>query len=448
MRLQYGITAFRRDRGDLAELPVVNMFAETSASDEAGVVLQSRPGLVDRSADMGLGPVKALFKADGVLAGALFGVSGSALYRATTNLGAISGAGPYGISGFEDRIFVSTGGPLHTYDGTTLSLVSFPDGANVTKAVVGASRVLAIRADTEQFYWSDVLSSTIGSLSFSSAESQPDRLRDILFIDDIAILFGAETVEFHANTSDPDLPFAPIEGRVMERGIKNTGAATKIGTTFAWVTNTSQVCVSDQENVVSAPGLEALIGESAEAFLFPFFIDGAELMALRIDAGTWVFNPRTGTFSQFESFGQSNWLVQCHAGGVFGSAIDGKTYSWGDHVDAGGTLERLFRAGAPLNGDTFPVNNIMLRGNTGQTPYLTGDYANPGVEMRLSRDAGRTWGEWRRTTLGTQGQYRKAVKWSGCGRAARPGLLAEFRVTAPVDFRVSDILVNERNGAL
>jgi hypothetical protein len=133
---------------------------------------------------------------------------------------------------------------------------------------------------------------------------------------------------------------------------------------------------------------------------------------------------------------------------VFGSAVDGKTYAWGEHVDAGGALERLFRAGAPINGGGFMVNDVSLRCNTGQTPYLSGDYANPAIEMRLSRNAGRTWGEWRSTTLGTQGQYRKAVKWQGCGMAARPGLLAEFRVTAPVDFRVSDVLVNEAAGAL
>jgi hypothetical protein len=446
MRLQYGISAFKRARGDLAELPVINMYAEEAASEESGVVLQSRPGLADRSADMGAGPIRALFKADGVLSGALFGVSGASLYQAVTSVGTVSGDGPFAIAGYEDRIFVSGGGSLYTYDGTTLSTVSFPDAANVTKAVVGASRLLAIRADTEQFYWSDVLSTTIDALSFSSAESQPDRLRDILFIDDIAILFGAETVEFHANTGDADLPFSPIEGRVMERGIKNTGAASRLGSSFAWVTNNNEVCIGDQDNVVSAPGLQALIEASAAAYLFSFFIDGAEFLAMRIDSGTWVYCPRTGTFSQFASHDEDNWIIQCHAGGVFGSALDGKTYAWGAHVDDGSVLERRFRAGMVLNGGAFAMGNISLRCNVGQTVFLTGDYTDPQVEMRLSRNAGKTWGEWRSTTLGVQGNYDKPVRWPGLGLASRPGILAEFRVTAPVDWRVSDVLVNEPYG--
>lgn len=446
MRLQYGISAFERSRGDLAELPVVNMFVEVAAQEEGGFVLQSRPGLVDRSANMGTGPVKALFKADGVLSGALFGVSDSSLYSGTTFIGTVSGDGPFHITGYEDRIFISGGGVLYTYNGTTFGAVAFPDGANVTKIAVGASRLLAIRADTEQFYWSDVLSSTIGALSFSSAESQPDRLRDILFVDDIAILFGAETVEFHSNTGDADLPFSPIEGRALERGIKNTGAASRIGPTFAWVTNTNEVCLTDQDNVISSPGLQVLIEASAAAYLFACLIDGQELLALRIDAGTWVYNPRTGTFSEFASHGQANWIAQCHAGGVFGSALDGKTYAWGLHVDAGGTLERRFRAGAVINGGGATVHNITLRCNTGQTIYLTGGYADPAIEMRLSRDAGKTFGEWRQTSLGAQGEYRKKVQWRGCGMASRPGLLAEFRVTAPIDWRVSDVLMNESTG--
>lgn len=446
MRLQHGISAFERARGDLPELPVINMFAESAATEETGVILQSRPGLADRSADMGTGPVKALFKNEGVLDGALYGVAGPNVYRETVSLGTISGPGPFAMCGYEDMLFISGGEAIYSYDGTTLAALSFPDGANVSKVTIGASRLLCIRADTERLYWSDVLSSTIGGLSYSSAESQPDRLKDILFIDDVAILFGGETVEFHANTGDSTLPFAAIEGRVFERGIKNTGAACKIGSTFAWVTDAGQLCVGDQDNIVSSPGLEALVKESAAAYLFTFFVEGTELMAMRIDAGTFVFSPKVGTLSEFTSHSYDNWLVQCYAGEVFGSAADGKTYAWGEHVDAGGTLERRIRAGVPINGGGFPVDNITLRCNTGQTTYLSGTYADPAIEMRLSRNAGKTWGEWRSTTLGVQGDYRKKVQWRGCGMASRPGLLAEFRVTAPVDWRLSDVLVNEEMG--
>lgn len=69
MRIPIGLSSYERAEGDLPELPVINMFAEEAPTEEGQVVLQSRRGLDDRSADMGVGPVKALFQLDGVVSG-------------------------------------------------------------------------------------------------------------------------------------------------------------------------------------------------------------------------------------------------------------------------------------------------------------------------------------------------------------------------------------------
>lgn len=448
-RMQFGIDAFERARGDLPELPVINMFAEEAPTEATGVVLQSRPGLEDRSANMGAGPVVVLFKADGVLDSGLYGVSAGHFYAGTTDKGAVDGSGPFSVAGYEDKVFIAGGGSLWGYDGVTLAAVTYPDSANVTKVIVGASRVITIRADTEKFYWSDVLSDTIDALSFATAESQPDRLRDMLFLDDVLLLFGAETVEFWPNTGDAALPFQPLEGRVFERGIKATGCAVEFGTTFAWVTDADQVCVSDPQNIISKAGLEAKIAASSTVRLWTFFLEGTEFLALRLDGETWVYSSRSKLWSEFNSYGQSNFVPQCYAGGVFGSALDGKTLAWSDaHVDLGGVLERRFRAGFPLNSGGVVIKNVGLRTNVGQTPYLAGDYADPLIEMRVSRNAGKTWGTWRQTSLGLQGEYRQRVRWTGLGMVGQPGLLTEFRLTDPVSLRVSDVTVNEPFGAL
>lgn len=447
-RMQFGITAFERARGDLPELPVINMFAERAPTEETQVVLQSRPPLNDRSADMGSGPVQALFKGDGVLDSALYGIAGTALYRETVSKGAVDGSGPFSMAGYEDYLFAAGGSQLWSYDGATLAAVAFPDDAAVTKCLVGASRLICIRADTGTFYWSDPLVTTIDALSFATAENQPDRLRDALFIGDALWLFGAETVEIWPNTGDADLPFQPLEGSVFRRGIKNTGAATHFGTSFAWVTDQNQVCIGNPDQVVSHPGLNTLIAESANAYLWTFYIDGMEFLALRIDAGTWVYKHDARTFSEFQSYGQTNFIPQCHAGGVFGSALDGATYEWGTGLDAGTTFERRFRGGFPLNSGGVTLNNVMLRCNVGVTSYLSGTYADPTIEMRISKNAGKTWGEWRSTTLGVQAEYRKKVQWTGCGMVGQPGVLVEFRTTYPGDFRVSEVLANEPFGGI
>jgi hypothetical protein len=443
--MQFGTGAFKRTRGDMPELPVVNMFAEPAPTDDVPLILQSRPGLVDGTTYGSL-PIDALFKKDGVVSGRLFAVTGGALYGPGV-LGSVDGTGPVSMDGYASTVFVAGGGGLWSSDGATVSAVAFPDGASVTKVLVGASRLIAIRADTQKFYWSNVLSSVISGLSFASAEGQPDRLLDALFIDDILILFGAETVEFWPNTQDANLPFQPLEGRVFERGVKATGCAAKFNSTFAWVSNTNQVCLTDPENIISDPGLEALIEASAAVSLWTFLLEGTEFLALRIDGATWVFSPRSGRWSQFVTNSEDSWRAQCFAGGVFGSADNGQTFTWGaGHVDHGGVLERRWRAGFPITAGGLNVENVIARLNVGHSPFLTGTYAAPAIEMRRSLDAGQTWGKWRRVGLGAQGKYRSRVQWTACGLAGQPGLLCEFRATDPIDVRVSDIAFNEQMG--
>lgn len=442
--LSFGLSSYARLRGSMVELPVVNMFAESAPSEE-GPSLQSRPGLEETGTTLGYGPVDALFEKDGVLSGSQFGVSAGNLYRDGVALGSIDGDGPFFLDGYEDFLFVAGGASLWGYDGTTLAAVSFPDSANVTKVIVGASRAICLRADTETYYWSDPLTDDIGGLNFSSAESQPDRLRDALFIDDTIILFGAETVEYHPNTNDNDLPFQPLEGRVMEVGIRNTGAACSFGPSFAWVTNNHSVCLQDESNVISNEGLEARIKASSSCRLWTFFLDATEMLALTIDGETQVFSPRSQMWSEYESNGQSNWVPHCFAADVFGSSIDGKLMRFSNGwEDLGGTLERRFRAGMVMNAGTLTLDNLILRANPGTTGYLVGDYADPVVEVRLSRNGGKTWGAWKRTTLGTQGKYRNRVQWNACGMFGPPGVLAEFRVSDPVDIRISGVHANEQ----
>ena len=200
-------------------------------------------------------------------------------------------------------------------------------------------------------------------------------------------------------------------------------------------------------NPLSNSGLEEKIAKSTSCKLFTFQLGGHEMLALRLNEGTWVRSNRTGLWSEFQSYGQVNWLCASHAGGYFGSGVDGRVFIFDDsYSDLGGVLERRFRAGFPINGGGVHINNVRLRTNVGQTEFLTGDYLNPIVEMRTSRDAGQIWSTWKQRKLGKQGQYQKLVEWRAQGQASQPGWLSEFRVTDPVPFRASGAFVNERYG--
>lgn len=445
--LDFATSSYDRGRGGLPPLPVVNMVLEQAPTEKAGKMLQSRMALVETGSVAGNGPIAALMVKDGVLGGDRFAVSDGNLYRGTTLLGAIPGDGPVSIAGNEGGVMVAAGSTMRYYDGATLTDVDFPNGAGVTKVLSGAGRFIALREDTGQFYWTPILENTVDALDFATAENQPDRALDALFIDDILMLFGSETVEFWPNVQSEDLPFQPLEGRVIEKGIRATGCATAIGSTFAWVTNENQVCLSDENNIISNNGLQERIEASAEVKLFSFVMGGNEFVCLQLDAETQVFNPRTGAWSEWKSYGQARWAVSCYSNNVMGSDIDGRLLRFGaGHVDLGGPMERMWTGGYPIDAGGLRVSSALARVNVGQTPFLTGDYTTPQIEMRQSRDGGRTWQDWRQKSLGAQGNYRQEVQWRGLGLASRPALLLQFRVTDPVDVRVSAVVINAPGG--
>lgn len=443
-RLQYSVSEFNRDRGNLPELPVVNMFVEQAPTEE-NLVLQSRPGLTNSGTTLGAGPVKALFKIDGVLNGELFAVSAGTLYKNSTSVGAIAGSGYTRIDGFENRLFINAGTTLYQYDGTTLSTVTVPDSSNVTTICVGSSRLILIKADTGRFYWSNVLDPTVDALSFATAENSPDKLKDCLFIGDTLHLFGTETIEFWpASSANPNLPWQPLVGRTYSVGIRATGCAAKFATTFAWITNNNQVCVGDPQNIISDSGLDEKIAASTTASLWTFYLDGIEFLAVTLDTETWVFSKKSSQWSTFKSDGQTNWIPRCYEDGKFGSGIDGRLVQWGtNHEDFSGTLERRFRAGLPITAGTVPLYNVLLKTNPGRTPYSSGSYTNPNVELRYSKDGGETWSAWKTRAMGTTGSFREDIRWTSLGFFGHPGILLEIRVTSPVPFRVSDLLAND-----
>jgi hypothetical protein len=454
MDLQFGVAAYQRNRGNLPELPVVNMFAESAPTEKTQVALQSRPGLVQNST-AGTADIEAIFQKDGVLSGDLFAVGGGFLYRDGVLVGAIDGSGPVSIAGNEIGLAVTAGETLWFYNGTTLRAVAFPDAADVSKVIELASRFVALRSGTQKFYWSEVLEDALdgtgllefGALNFASAESEPDRLLDACTIDDVLVLGGTETVEFWSKTGNNELPFTPVSGRVYSKGLSATGCMVSFDNSMAYVS--AEGLVYRAGNVperISTTGIEERIEASATAALFTFFFEGHEFLNLRLDSYTMAYDAQSKQWCEFASWEMDNWRCRCAAQGPLFGADDGKILEFSGHADLGGVLERRFRAGAALDSGSVSASNIRLRTNPGQTSYLSGTYANPTVEMRTSRDGGQTWGNWRQASLGAQGEYRRQVEWRACGMFDHPGLLAEFRVTDPVSFRVSGVVANEGGG--
>jgi hypothetical protein len=448
--LVYGTSAYSRDRGNLPDLPLVNLFVEASPTTQSGVVLQSRPGL-EEADEVGSGPIRALYRADGVLEGDLIVVSGSTVYREGVSLGTLVGTGPVSFAADEDEIVINAGTGIYRSTGGALALVDFPDEADVTKLVDTAGYFIALRAGTQQFYFSEVLDgSSWDALDYASTENEPDPGRDAVIFNDAIAFLGSQTTEFWAKTGDPDAPFAPIEGRVYQKGIIATGCVAKFDNSFAWIGDNGIVYTAGNvPERISDVGIEERIAQSDSYAVWSFFFEGHEFLAIRLSQGTWLYDAQTRQWCEFASYGETNWRARCATqdGRLFGDDQTGTLWQWSaGYTDAGGPLERRFRSGIPLPGGTLRGDNLRLTANVGETSSLSGDYANPVVEMQSSRDAGRTWGNWRSAPLGAQGRYRTRCEWRRLGLFDDPGMLAEFRCSDPVPFRISGVDVNVPGG--
>lgn len=448
MDIAYGVSAYIRNRGDFPELVLDNMVSEPTPV-EARPSLQSRPGLSVSDDSYDVNGVDALYQVDGVFSNSLFAVSGGNLFKDGVSLGVLDGSGHVSIDGYETDIFVTAGESLWTYDGSTLSAVSFPNSSNVKKILVAASRVLAIEENTGRFYWTEPLGNTVSSLSFATAEKFPDHLIDMVWVGDSLYLFGSRTTEHWQLSGDSDTPFEPILGRVFRKGIRDTGCVAIVGDSFAWATDSNEICLDSPDNVISWPGLQARLRDSSSCKLWSFELDGQDFLSVRIDNETWVYSLGFNSWSTFSTNNQSNWIAQCFANNQFGSSIGGDVLVWSeDNKDIEEPVVREFSAWLPILEGTVNVANLFLRTIPGSTSFLEGEFDEPIVEMSWSDDRGKTYSSPQQASMGYQGDYRLDVNWYSIGFHSSPGILFKFTVSSPTDWRVSAVTLNGTYGGV
>ena len=448
--ISYGAGAYKRDQGNLPPLTLINMFLEQAKTSEQSVCLQSREGLAV-SSTVGAGPINGIMSKKGTFSGDLFAVSNNTLYREATSEGAITGSGVVSIAGSDNEVVVTRGGTAYSYNGTNLAAIAFPDSADVRAVAFINGRFVMIRDGSAKFYWSNILDGrTIDPLNFATAERQPDQLLDLIARGDILWLFGQSTVEAWSNDgADADIPFSRIEQVVFDVGVIATGCAVQADNTVMFIGVDGVLYrVGEVPERISDHSVEERILSSDTHRLFTFKYQGHEFIAVRLDDETLAYDCATQQFCELQSSG-GNWIAQCGTMvddvAYFGHVSSNKIMVFDGWDDLGDELERRFSAAVPLD-QPLTVSNIQLWCNAGQTGILVGQGTDPEVEMRYSRDAGNTWTDYDGARLGATGEYRAVPAWRRLGQLDFPGLLAEFRLTDPVPFRVSAVKVNDFSG--
>lgn len=446
--LPLGRAAYKRSRGSMPRLPVVNFITEKAPTEQEGAVLLSRKGLKE-SMVVGDGPIHATEQRDGVLDSVRITVSGERVYAGATDIGALEVVGPVSMASSANQIIITGGAGMVHWDGTTFSNVTFPDGADVVAVAYLAGYFIALRAGSQRWYFSAVGNGlSWDGLDYAAAENDPDGLRDVLVVGDGLVMIGSRSTEFWAKTGDADLPFQAVQQRVFEYGAIATGCAIEADNTHFWIGDDGIVYrAGNVPEPISDDGHTADILASTTWRAYYALDQRHKLMFVRLDTKTLVFDITQGASpSEFACVGRDNFRGYCADRTIIGDDETGTLWAMDGYYDNDGPMERLLGGGFPINGGGVTIDSLRMRMEVGQATQLTGDYVEPVVEMRSSDDLGRTWSEWEAEPLGEQGDYRVMPEWRALGMFDYPGALFQFRVTDPIPVRVSGAYVNEPGG--
>jgi len=116
------------------------------------------------------------------------------------------------------NISTPAGGLLSGGDTHGLSGVEIPDGLPPTQVAALKSYIVVAIGLTDRFYWLEPAAVTINALNFATAESAPDQIVSLQVMQDTLWFIGQTTTEIWYATGTLALPFAPVAGRVYDRG--------------------------------------------------------------------------------------------------------------------------------------------------------------------------------------------------------------------------------------
>jgi len=451
--IPFGVNAYRRNVGQFSETRLVNQYLEVGADKSLRLI--GRPGLVQFTTVSG-SPIYGLFAQPGTFNGEVFAVSGGKLYRSGGEVGSVAASSRVSFAASELQLLVATGSDMYCYDGTTTTTITFPDDAGENSVVYFAGLFVVARTGTEKFYWSAVLDGTSwDSLSFASAERKPDNIVGILVVGDELWMFGENSTEFFQATGDGNLPFSRISGRVYDKGAVNRDSICNFDNTAAWVGQDKIVYRGDAVPTrISDYGIEERLQRTSagDIHIWAFVWNGHYFLCVNTVDGTFAYDAATSEWQEFKTWNRSGWRAH------LGCIIDSTVYAGDDTtgiiwtldqtalVDDTDPIERIASAIIHKTGSPVPLNSVHVDISPGQTPSLAGQGADPIVELRLSRDGGKSFGGWMPAAIGRQGDYRVRSIWRRLGQLDEPGVLMEFRTTDPTPWTLSGVRANEMAG--
>jgi hypothetical protein len=351
---------------------------------------------------------------------------------------------------------------------TTLADIEFIDGYFVgldddgTPGAVGG-----------QFFISTLNDCTVWDpLDFSDAPASNNRLRALAVIQGLLYVIGSVTTQPFFNSGNADFPLEPNKSATIQRGTTARDSVATLSNDPQSSASTVFMLSEDMEGraeVVKLVGFSlATISTSQLSRIFQSYSKISDAIGWAFSMGghsfyqinfpdaqaSWRFdasNPNLNTaWSQVSWYNRSTGLQEAHrgvnhgfnlgrhlvgdrqAGIIWNMSQD--TYSDGDPTDPSVLVEQFMQREVLLPSDgtrRMFLHCVELLCETGVGDNSgSGSGHDPVVELQVSGDGGRTYGDPVSVRLGKLGEYDTLVKWWGNGSGLQPAI--RVTCTAPV----------------
>lgn len=419
---------------------VRNLYLEANpTSTRAPAALLPTPGLKQWSS-AGTGPIRAMEP----MGAHLYVVSGSDLYAldglgSPTLIGAVSVSSQVRMTNNGTHVAISAGSTVHAANLSGVVSTALAPGIGATYQ---DGYGIFAKAGTQEFYTTDLDDmTTIGALSFSTADAQPDLIVGLISDHRELWIFKQRTIEVWVNAGLSGFPFVRAGGGFIEHGCKATCSIAKAENMVFWLGDDLNVyrAAGYQAEAVSTPAIRNMIANAASpdsAVAFTYSQAGHEWYVLLFSDLCLAFDITTGLWSERKSRGMDRWRANCHAffgdkqlvGDYSSGAIwelDLSTYAEGTEM-----IEREVITPHQW-ADSRPIvyRSVRLDAEMG-VGLVSGQGSDPVALLSWSDDGGRTWSDERTATLGKIGEYRAVAEWQMLGRSRARAF--RWRVTDPV----------------
>jgi len=405
-----------------------NMFSEMGEGDKVSqFAIMAIPGLVQLS-NIGTLPVRGLHR----MGSTLYAVVGVNLYSIASNgtatsLGTVLGNNPVRMADNGQQIAIvggTAGTTGYVYSGGTVtaSPINLPAVSDVT--YIDGYFVWSA-ANSDQFIISAIDDGlTYDPLDVATVEGNPDYIVGVVNDHRELHFYGVDSTEIWYNSGDADFPFARQGNAFIERGCQDRDSIVKADSTVIFVDNRRSVCRLDgyAPVIISTPSVASRLAKGAYYRAWTYAEEGHEFYVISTDLTTEVYDFSTRLWHQRASYQSDTYRIgsaqTAYGKTIFGDATTGKLYLESlDYLDEAGK-PIICKIGLPTierNRDLLTMYALELYAETGVGTLAE---PNPQVNMRYSRDGGRTWSNDMTRPLGVIGDYKSRAVW-------RPGI--QFR---------------------